>query len=308
MKKFSLINKALILILIGLISINLYSYLFLFDEYIRFLEIYVTKDGNISSPNYIFKKIIIFLISIFLISLFVIYERTSSNSKINSFIKNYRSFNKVEKTAFIFILILLIPSIIKLLMVNGINHMPERLIEFIYKEDGILEYLTVLFALLSSFLILLSLRNQKSKIEIFVKIFLSLLFFIFGMEEISWGQRIIGLETPQSLAVINYQKEINFHNIFNPYFKIFYTLFNLKIALFIYLSINYKKFIVKFFKSEKYIFLLPNKNYKYLIYIFLIAAVQSQTMPIYGYELSEEIFSIFILLYSYNQLTYPKLK
>ena len=186
--------------------------------------------------------------------------------------------------------------------------MPERLIEFIYKEDGILEYLTVLFALLSSFLILLSLRNQKSKIEIFVKIFLSLLFFIFGMEEISWGQRIIGLETPQFLAVINHQKEINFHNIFNPYFKIFYTLFNLKIALFIYLSINYKKFIVKFFKSEKYIFLLPNKNYEYLIYIFLIAAVQPQIMGTNGYELSEEIFSIFILLYSYNQLTYRKLK
>ena len=32
-------------------------------------------------------------------------------------------------------------------------------------------------------------------------------------EEISWGQRILGLETPESLAEINHQNELNLHNI-----------------------------------------------------------------------------------------------
>ncbi|WP_448614288.1 hypothetical protein [Modestobacter sp. URMC 112] len=32
-------------------------------------------------------------------------------------------------------------------------------------------------------------------------------------EEISWGQRLLGLETPESLAEANHQNEINIHNI-----------------------------------------------------------------------------------------------
>jgi hypothetical protein len=41
----------------------------------------------------------------------------------------------------------------------------------------------------------------------------ALLFLFVGGEEISWGQRIIGVTTPESLAVINVQNEINLHNI-----------------------------------------------------------------------------------------------
>jgi hypothetical protein len=38
---------------------------------------------------------------------------------------------------------------------------------------------------------------------------------IFGIagEEISWGQRILGLETPEALGAVNHQNEINVHNI-----------------------------------------------------------------------------------------------
>ena len=37
-------------------------------------------------------------------------------------------------------------------------------------------------------------------------------FFFIGMEEISWAQRLLGIETPHVLSQINYQSEINFHN------------------------------------------------------------------------------------------------
>jgi len=43
--------------------------------------------------------------------------------------------------------------------------------------------------------------------------FLAVLFFIGLGEEISWGQRIIGWETPQFIKEFNRQDETNFHNI-----------------------------------------------------------------------------------------------
>lgn len=46
-----------------------------------------------------------------------------------------------------------------------------------------------------------------------VYILFALLFFVAMGEEISWGQRIFNLETPESLGRINTQKEINLHNL-----------------------------------------------------------------------------------------------
>lgn len=36
---------------------------------------------------------------------------------------------------------------------------------------------------------------------------------VIGMEEINWGQRLLDLETPQSLKQINKQQEMNLHNV-----------------------------------------------------------------------------------------------
>jgi len=41
----------------------------------------------------------------------------------------------------------------------------------------------------------------------------ALLFLVVGGEEISWGQRIIGIQTPEALMELNVQKETNLHNI-----------------------------------------------------------------------------------------------
>jgi hypothetical protein len=42
---------------------------------------------------------------------------------------------------------------------------------------------------------------------------LALLFFFGAGEEISWGQRIFGFETPETLAQVNKQDELNLHNL-----------------------------------------------------------------------------------------------
>ena len=303
MKKIILIDKIFLLTLIPVIFINVYFYLVHFNEYIKFLEIYISIDGNISEPKLAFLRILLFLISLLLIVLFRIYENLNLNKKKFSIINHFKSLKKYEKIAFIFIFILFIPSVLQLIDDNGLKYGPISVFKIIYKEDGFLEYLTALFGLIASIILLISVVIKKGKYEIFFKIFLSLFFFIFAMEEISWGQRIIGWETPTGLMERNYQNETNIHNFFNPYFQIVYPCFNLIIALFIYLSINYREFIIKFFKSEKYIYLLPNKSHSLFVYIFLILSIQCQ---IYTGEVTEEVFSIFILIYSINQLSISK--
>jgi hypothetical protein len=42
---------------------------------------------------------------------------------------------------------------------------------------------------------------------------LSLLLLVMAMEEISWGQRLLGFATPKAIAAANWQGEFNFHNL-----------------------------------------------------------------------------------------------
>ena len=75
-------------------------------------------------------------------------------------------------------------------------------------EDGIVEYLTAVLFFISS-LIMLYLSRKQSKI--FFLLFL--LLFIGAGEEISWGQRLFHIDTPNSIRKINVQGELNLHNI-----------------------------------------------------------------------------------------------
>lgn len=49
--------------------------------------------------------------------------------------------------------------------------------------------------------------------ELFVSVGFAVLFFLIAMEEISWMQRIVGFETPDTMEQINWQGEFNLHNI-----------------------------------------------------------------------------------------------
>jgi hypothetical protein len=83
------------------------------------------------------------------------------------------------------------------------------------KEDGFFETAGAIFFLLSAILFFLLSLKSKSP-YIYRKVFFILLgcAFLFAfLEEISWGQRIFNLTTPQSLQEINMQKEINLHNL-----------------------------------------------------------------------------------------------
>src|SRR5690349_2145976 len=57
----------------------------------------------------------------------------------------------------------------------------------------------------------LSDKSWASLVRQLVYLGLALLFFFGAGEEISWGQRIFGIQTPTSLAQVNKQDELNLH-------------------------------------------------------------------------------------------------
>jgi hypothetical protein len=77
------------------------------------------------------------------------------------------------------------------------------------EEDNFFEWLTVIYlavAAIICFILFIKKRN------IFFLLFF--LVFVFGAgEEISWGQRIVGIETPESIKEKNVQDEFNIHNL-----------------------------------------------------------------------------------------------
>lgn len=86
----------------------------------------------------------------------------------------------------------------------------------VVREDGWVEYLTALFLFLGAIILGIHAvkairQNDKKQILFFT---LAALVFIFGAgEEISWGQRIFGIETGEYFMENNYQGETNLHNL-----------------------------------------------------------------------------------------------
>lgn len=88
------------------------------------------------------------------------------------------------------------------------------------REDGLFEYITALSFLAISVLSILIIKKVK-KLHL-IKNTKVLLFLFFGIvalgaffvagEEISWGQRLFNLTTPEKWASINTQEEITLHN------------------------------------------------------------------------------------------------
>lgn len=87
--------------------------------------------------------------------------------------------------------------------------LPDSVISQLGEEDGLFEYLTAFFFLGASIFFGLMLRHR---LNIFY-LGLAVLFFIGFGEEISWGQRIFGFGTPESLAKHNVQGETTLHNL-----------------------------------------------------------------------------------------------
>jgi len=89
------------------------------------------------------------------------------------------------------------------------------------KEDGIIESLGALFLLASSMIFFITFLRDKNCNDLFLFktnknyffLFFAILFFLGFGEELSWGQRIFNLQTPEAFTKINFQNETNLHNL-----------------------------------------------------------------------------------------------
>lgn len=103
-------------------------------------------------------------------------------------------------------------------------------------EDHLFEWMTALCFLLSSIISLYMFFPKRNLIFLLM----AAAFFIGFGEEISWGQRILAFETPESLYAINMQQEFNFHNIatweINFLFKIFTLAYGIALPLCVFHS------------------------------------------------------------------------
>ena len=91
-------------------------------------------------------------------------------------------------------------------------------------EDNVIENLSaVLLFLCSVFFLISFFHARKSSLKIppwlrYGLLMFSIAFFLIAGEEISWGQRIFDLATPDYLSSVNEQDELNFHNINKRFF------------------------------------------------------------------------------------------
>lgn len=84
------------------------------------------------------------------------------------------------------------------------------------KEDGPVEYLTAFFLFFSSLVCLyrvFQFRKMKKPLWILTWAALAILFFFAAGDEISWGQRIFGIESSDFFLQHNKQGETNLHNL-----------------------------------------------------------------------------------------------
>lgn len=126
-----------------------------------------------------------------------------------------------QKNKIIFLIIILI----NLLTFSTILFFSEQTFLELVKEDGVFEYTGAFLFMVTSFIFILLFFQPdfffnsadreyygNYRKRIFFLLF-GLLFFVLLGEEISWGQRLLGFDTPDNLEKRNIQGEFNLHNL-----------------------------------------------------------------------------------------------
>lgn len=165
----------------------------------------------------------------------------------------------------------------------------------LYGEDGPLETLTAILFIVSSFLIFSAAvfhRRQSADHRKVVAVFLvgiAIVFLFFGLEEISWGQRLFGWSTPAILERINDQGELNVHNLDN---SLLAPLYRWGMAAFALLTAAGWLWLSRF-KETPLRFLIPHGATVGLLFLMVLFGVFWQQN-----ELLEELGAVFALSYA----------
>ena len=172
----------------------------------------------------------------------------------------------------------------------------------IVKEDGVIEYISAIALLISSAIIFKSIFNNKKHLKLSQKIGLIImsvvLFFGFG-EEISWGQRIFNINSPDFFLENNLQSETNIHNL-NIYgiklnkWIFTYLLVGLFSIYFLFIPIISRRY--KWMKNVVMQYSIPIPKLEYsAVFIIMSIALNILKIPRIA-EMWECVFSITMII------------
>ena len=214
---------------------------------------------------------------------------------------NLKAPNEFEQTALSLLIILVFIGFT--LFYTNVN-----LYRAYVSEDGVIEWLTVIVLFCSadiSFKRIIRLRSQRN-IRFLLFLFLTALLFCFGAgEEISWGQRIFGIESSDFFVNYNLQKETNIHNLFLYNIRINKVVFSLFLGIVIgsyllILPVIYKKNAN--IKSFVDLIAVPvPRNYHIVSYVVLALVIEVMHAPD-KWELLEMVGSFMFFLIILNPL------
>ena len=185
------------------------------------------------------------------------------------------------------------------------------------REDGLVEWLTFAVLLITSaFSFIMSYAFSRSEPESGAKrvwLFLGFLFLFGAMEEISWGQRVFGIESPQWFLKHNRQGETNLHNllvfgvninklVFGKILAILIGIYLLAIPLLYRFNQGFKDFINRWS--------IPiAQNYQILLFVIVVIIAQPHLRLAEKAgelrELCSCFFFLLILVHPYNQEIFP---
>lgn len=127
----------------------------------------------------------------------------------------------MTKSNFLFKPVIYIVLAVYFVLAYPVLGMGNNFIAATIPEDHYFEIVGAFSLLATSMLFLYGFRLARKSLEKtwfslikqLVYLGLAALFFFGAGEEISWGQRILGFQTPESLTEVNRQEEFNVHNL-----------------------------------------------------------------------------------------------
>jgi hypothetical protein len=174
------------------------------------------------------------------------------------------------------------------------------------KEDGLVENLTTLFLAASSGIAVWRAVKQWQagrKVSTLTWALLAFLFFFAAGEEISWGQRIFSIETPEYFMEKNLQKETNLHNLVIGNVKVNKLIFSqlLTAAMVVYfLGLRLLAVKTRFFRKVVSVTGLPLPRWEHTAALVIGTILVSQYHMVKAGELRELVFAVvFFLVFLY---------
>lgn len=271
------------------------------------LENTVSKDNELSRETVfiIQSAIVAFML---LAALVVVFSFPAVSKKTGNFISQYIDISRVTNL-FFNDEICRVKNLSIITMVTGTFVAVILIMWYLYTgipvQEGIFETVSSSFFLFSAIVLLAAIfplrrintgPGEKTRIRTTLFLLAFFLLIIFG-EEISWGQHLFKWESSGAFKEYNFQEETNAHNFLNPILR--YTYPTAAIGLFTVLCLLW------FFPKKQNYFTRLFIPHPSLFFIMLLSACV--TMIRFN-ELFEQVFVIFIFLYSIRillSLAYP---